>query len=155
VLYAGDQALFDELRPLLETLGAAHWTGPEPGRAAAFDMALLDLFWTATGGFVHATALARAEGIAPEELLPHALGIQRILEPIFAELVERWTNDRHDDASSALTSIANSLSHIRSAAAERGLDTTALDGWVRVVDRAVADGHGADEVSRVIDYLRP
>lgn len=42
-------------------------------------MALLDLFRTATGAFAHAAALARAEGIAPAELLPHALGIREIL----------------------------------------------------------------------------
>lgn len=152
VLYAGPRTVFEAHRTVLQQLGTARWTGEEPGRAAAFDMALLDLFWTAMGAFAHAAALARAEGIAPAELLPHALCIREILGPIFTDTTERWTQDRHGDATSAATSIVASIGHIRSAAAGHGLDTAALDALHRRLTAVVDAGHGADEFSRVIDY---
>ncbi|WP_347403863.1 hypothetical protein [Mycobacterium sp. 236(2023)] len=42
-------------------------------------MALLDVFWTATGGFLHALEIVRTQGITPDQLLPHGLGIASIL----------------------------------------------------------------------------
>lgn len=67
VLYAGPRELFETQRGIFEILGQATWLGEEHGRAAAYDMALLDVFWTATGGFMHALETARAQGIAPDE----------------------------------------------------------------------------------------
>lgn len=153
VLYAGAQELFEKHQDLLELLGTAHWSGSEPGRAAGFDMALLDLFWTTLAAWSHAAALARAEGIAPAELLPHALGIREILGPIFIDMAERWRDDRHDDATSAVTSIVTSVGHIRSAAASRGLDTAALDALHRQLGMLVDAGHGDEGSSRLIDIV--
>ncbi len=58
-------------------LGTAAWLGEDHGRAAAFDMSLLDLFWTSVSGFLHAVTVARANGIAPGELLAACAGHRR------------------------------------------------------------------------------
>lgn len=89
ILFAGPRDIFDAYRPVFDTLATASWVGADVGRAAAFDMALLDLFWTSVSGLVHALSVARANGIAPTELLPHANGIAAILPPIFGEIAER------------------------------------------------------------------
>ncbi len=65
-LYAGPEPLYGEHRPVLDALGGSHThLGEDIGRAAAYDVALLDLFWTSMTGYVHALALARAEGSRP------------------------------------------------------------------------------------------
>ena len=66
-------------RDVFAALGEPTWLGEDYGRAAAFDMSLLDVFWTSVSGFLHAVTVARANGIAPDELLPHARGIVDIL----------------------------------------------------------------------------
>ncbi|CQD23119.1 6-phosphogluconate dehydrogenase [Mycolicibacterium conceptionense] len=99
ILLAGPRDLFDAHRDVLEVLATVSWVGSDVGRAAAFDMALLDVFWTSISGFVHALAMAGAHGIAPTELLPHANNVAAILPPIFGEIAERVEADRHGDAS--------------------------------------------------------
>ncbi len=59
--------------------GTQTYLGTEPGRAAAFDVALLDIFWTSVSGVVHAFAMARSENITATELAPLARGISDLL----------------------------------------------------------------------------
>ncbi|MDH6196552.1 3-hydroxyisobutyrate dehydrogenase-like beta-hydroxyacid dehydrogenase [Mycobacterium frederiksbergense] len=150
VLFAGPKDLFDEYRPVFDVLATVSWVGEDVGRAAAFDMALLDVFWTSVSGFVHALAVAGAHGIAPAELLPHANGIAAILPPVFGEIAERVEADRHGDASASVSSAAASVRHLIAASRSAGFDAGALDAFRSYVDAAVAAGYGADEISRIV-----
>ncbi len=154
VLYAGPQDLFDRHRALFEILGQATWLGEDHGRAAAYDMALLDVFWTATGGFLHALQTARAHDIAPSELLPHALGIAAILPPIFTEFAGRVEADRHDNASASVSSVAASLTHLIATSEGSGVDAGALKAMKRYADDAVAAGLGDAEISALAATMR-
>ncbi|MCQ0007539.1 hypothetical protein LUX73_24585 [Actinomadura madurae] len=88
-LYSGPDELYREHRPVLDALGGGHThLGEDIGRAAAYDIALLDIFWTAMAGYAHALALAGAEGIGARELAPFAKGIGAILPPIFEQAAE-------------------------------------------------------------------
>lgn len=64
LLYSGPEELYREHRSVLDALGGTHThLGEKICRAAAYDIALLDIFWTAMSGYHHALAVARAEGI--------------------------------------------------------------------------------------------
>lgn len=154
VLYAGPERLFDQHRALFEVLGRATWLGEDHGRAAAFDMALLDVFWTATGGFLHALETARAQGITPTELLAHALGIAETLPPVFTEIAERIEADRHDEASASVSSVASSLAHLIETSESSGVDAGALKAMKRYADAAVVAGYGDAEISRLALAMR-
>lgn len=149
ILLAGPRPLFDTHRPVLDALAATTWVGDDPGRAAAFDMALLDLFWTSVAGFEHALMVARANGIAPAELMPHARGIVDILSPVFTEIADRVADDRHGDSSAPVSSVAASVRHLIAASRDAGVDTGALEAFRGYAVAAVAAGHGADEISRI------
>lgn len=149
ILFAGSRDLYDAHRSVFDVLGTTTWLGESTRLAAGYDMALLDVFWTATAGYLHALELARAAGIEPRDFLPHALGIVEILPAIFTEFSERAADNRHDKATSSLTSIANSVRHLISASASAGLDATALGAFGRHVDRAIAAGHGEDEATAI------
>ncbi|MUL84303.1 MULTISPECIES: NAD(P)-dependent oxidoreductase [unclassified Mycolicibacterium] len=150
ILFAGPRDLFEANRPVFDVLATVGWVGADVGRAAAFDMALLDVFWTSVSGFVHALSMAGAYGIAPTELLPHARNIAAILPPIFGEVAERVEADRHTDASASVSSVAASVRHLIAASRSAGFDAGALDAFRGYVDAAVAAGHGADEISRIL-----
>lgn len=154
ILFAGPCTDYDTHREVLEVLGATTWVGADVGRAAAFDMALLDVFWTAVGGVMHAFSMADANGITPRELLPHVQGIVTILGPILDEFAGRIEDGRHGDATAPVSSLAASLSHLIAASRDAGVDTAALEALRRYTEAAVADGHGGDEVSRVGTYLK-
>ncbi len=149
ILFAGPKNLFDAHREVFAALGEPTWLGEDYGRAAAFDMSLLDLFWTSVSGFMHALMVARANGIAPSELLPHAKGIVDILPPIFDEFVDRIEADRHGDSSAPVSSVAASVRHLIAASQDAGVDAGVLEVFRRYVDTAVAHGHGDDEASRI------
>jgi 3-hydroxyisobutyrate dehydrogenase-like beta-hydroxyacid dehydrogenase len=149
LLFAGRRELFDTHRDVFAVLGEPTWLGADVGRAAAFDMSLLDMFWTAVSGFLHALTVARANGILPSELLPHARGIVDILPPIFDEFAERIESDRHGDSSAPVSSVAASVRHLIAASHDAGVDAGALEAFRGYVDAAVAKGYGADEASRI------
>ncbi|WP_330220208.1 hypothetical protein [Mycolicibacterium peregrinum] len=58
--------------------------------------------------------------------------------------------DRHGDASAPVSSVAASVRHLIAASASAGLDAGALEAFRGYVDAAVAAGHGADEISRIV-----
>lgn len=149
ILFAGPRDLFDTHRPVFDALATVSWVGEDIGRAAAFDMALLDVFWTSVSGFVHALAMAGAHGIAPTELLPHANNIAAILPPIFGEIADRVETDRHTDPSASVSSVAASVRHLIAASRAAGLDAGALEAFRGYVDAAVDAGHGAEEISQI------
>ena len=154
VLFAGPRDLFDDHRALFEAIGSVTWLGADFGRAAAFDMALLDVFWTAVSGFLHALEIARAQGITPGDLLPHGLGIAAILPPIFTELAERVEAGRHDDSSASVASVAASLTHLIVTSESSGVDAGALRALQGYVEDVVAAGDGELEISRIAAAMR-
>jgi 3-hydroxyisobutyrate dehydrogenase-like beta-hydroxyacid dehydrogenase len=149
ILFAGPQEVFDSHREVFAALGEPTWLGDDRGRAAAFDMSLLDLFWTSVSGFLDALTVARANGITPSELLPHAQGIVDVLPPIFDELAERIEAGRHDDSSAPVSSVAASVRHLIAASQDADVDAGALEAFQRYVDATVDDGYGAEEISRI------
>lgn len=153
ILFAGPRDLYDRFVGVFTTLATPTWLGEEYGRAAAFDVALLDLFWTSISGFLHAVKVAQANGIGPDDLLPHALGIAGILPPVLTELAERARDGNHADSAAPVSSVAASLRHLIAASHGAGVDPIALQSFQRSVDRAVAAGHGDDEITRVLEYL--
>ncbi|MFE7591445.1 NAD(P)-dependent oxidoreductase [Kitasatospora sp. NPDC057512] len=153
VLLSGDAELFAAHEATLRALGTVRHVGADPGRAAAFDAALLDLFWTTVHGYLHALALARAEGISGAELAPYAQGLPRLLPPLIDRFAQRADDRRHPGDHSSLASAEAGLAHVAHTARARGLDTSVLDAALAVTRRAVAAGHGPDGVSALVDLL--
>ncbi len=126
LLFAGPREHYDTGVEVFGALGTPTWLGTDLARAAAHDMALLDLFWTSVSGFLHASGIAKAHGIGAAELLPHAIGIVDILTPIFTEIAERVEAGQHDDASAPVSSVAVSLHHLIATSQESGVDAGLL-----------------------------
>lgn len=155
VLYSGPHALFEAHRPALASLGGtASFLGEDHGRAAAFDVALLDVFWTSMSGYVHALALANAEGISAGELLPHAQGVIGLLTDIMAEFAEHVDGGRYPGEDSNLTSAAAGMQHIIHSAQDRGIDIGVLSAAHAIAQRAIAAGHGDDGFSRLSETVK-
>ncbi|MFE2263342.1 NAD(P)-dependent oxidoreductase [Streptomyces griseosporeus] len=153
-LHSGPLDVYEEHRPVLAALGGTHThLGEETGRAAAHDLALLDVFWTAMAGYAHALAMARAEGVTARELAPFAAGIAAILPPLFEEFAEDVDAGTYSGAINPITSAAASMSHIVAASESHGIDATLMRTVEGQARRVIARGHGTDGFIRVTELL--
>jgi 3-hydroxyisobutyrate dehydrogenase-like beta-hydroxyacid dehydrogenase len=129
--------------------GTRSYLGADPGRAAAFDVALLDMFWTSVSGVAHAFALARSENIAATELAPLARGISDLLSTVIDSHSVRLAEDNHDGDFSNLNSAAAAMAHIIETSEARGIDASVMNAAHALARRAIDAGHGTDGVSRL------
>ncbi|CAL9502365.1 NAD(P)-dependent oxidoreductase [Streptomyces griseomycini] len=154
LLLSGPEELYREHRPVLAALGGSHThLGEEIGRAAAYDIALLDVFWTAMAGYAHALAVARAEGVTATELAPFAQGIGAILPPLFAEFAADADAGTYSGELNPITSSASTMAHIVHASEAHGIDASVMRVIEGQARRVIALGHGADGFTRVAEVL--
>ncbi|WP_369271917.1 NAD(P)-dependent oxidoreductase [Streptomyces sp. R11] len=153
-LHSGPEDLYREHRPVLDVLGGTHThLGEDVGRAAAFDIALLDIFWTAASGYAHALAVARAEGITARELAPFAQGIGAILPPMFEELAGDVDDGTYSGEGNPITSAASSMAHIVETSESHGIDAGVMRAAEGQARRVIGLGHGTDGFIRVTELL--
>ncbi|MGH3380992.1 MAG: NAD(P)-dependent oxidoreductase [Actinoallomurus sp.] len=156
VLYSGPEDLYQAHRPALASLGGtATYLGADPGRAAAFDVTLLDVFWTSVSGLVHGLALARAEGISGEEFAPYASTVFGLLPEMATRFARQLDDGDHPGERSTVASAAAGIEHVIETARAHAMDTGVLAASRAVVRRAVDAGHGADGLSRLAGVLAP
>ncbi|MFH8616919.1 NAD(P)-dependent oxidoreductase [Streptomyces sp. NPDC017979] len=153
-LYSGPQDLYEEHKPVLDALSGSHsFLGEDIGRAAAFDLALLDIWWTSMTGYMHALTIARAEGISAQELAPFAKGIAAILPPSFDEAAVEIDNDDYVAKVNPITSSASTMAHIIHASEARGIDASVMRAAEGLTRRAIGLGHGGDELTRLSEVM--
>ncbi|TDB79531.1 NAD(P)-dependent oxidoreductase [Micromonospora sp. KC721] len=153
-VHSGPEDLYEKHRPVLDALGGTHThLGEEIGRAAAYDIALLDIFWTAMAGYVHALAVAKAEGIPARELAPFAKGIGSILPPIFEELAEDVEKGNFSGEDNPITSAASSMAHIVHTSEAHGIDAGVMRPAEGMARRAIGLGHATDGFTRIVEVL--
>ncbi|MEV4803062.1 NAD(P)-binding domain-containing protein [Nonomuraea sp. NPDC049421] len=155
-LHSGPEELYREHKPALDALGGTHThLGADIGRAASYDLALLDIFWTAMAGYAHALALAKAEGVTARELAPFAQGIAAILPPLIETGAEEADTGSFSGDVNPITSAASSMKHIVQASEERGIDASVMRAAEGLARRVIGLGHGEDGFLRITDLLAP
>ncbi|NEB37059.1 NAD(P)-binding domain-containing protein [Streptomyces sp. SID14515] len=154
VFHSGDRAAFEAHEATLKALGApATFLGEDHGLAAAYDMAMLDFFYGAMGGLVHAFALARAEGVDGASLAPYLNTIAAILPPIAAHTAAGADSRDYTPDGANLAMMAASVDHILHTSKDHGLDVSQLAALKGVTDRAIAKGHGPESWTSIIEVL--
>ncbi|MFG2328831.1 NAD(P)-dependent oxidoreductase [Streptomyces sp. NPDC048604] len=153
-IHSGPEELYRAQRPVLDALGGTHThLGEDIGRAAAYDIALLDIFWTSMTGYAHALAVAGAEGIKPTELAPFAQGIGAILPPLFGQLADDVESGAFSGEGSRLSSTVATMAHIVHASEGHGIDASVMRAAEGLARRTMALGYGAEGFTRVTEFL--
>ncbi len=153
-LHSGPAERYEEHRAVLAALGGTHThLGEDTGRAAAYDIALLDIFWTAMAGYTHAVALARAEGVTGAELAPFAEGIAAILPPLFTEFAADADAGTYSGELNPITSAASTMTHVVHASESHGIDASVMRVIEGQARRVIALGHGTDGYTRVGELI--
>lgn len=142
IFYAGDQALFDAHRPVLQALGGAPtYVGADAGAASHADFAFLCYFFLSTIGLLYGAAFAGAAGIDPDKLLALAPNFSKDLlgrVPSFRKALA--TGDFMSEVQSSLRVDLNGARLLAETAAALRLDTAPADLMADAFARAVAGG---------------
>ncbi|QEV18834.1 NAD(P)-dependent oxidoreductase [Streptomyces alboniger] len=153
-LHSGPAELYERHRPVLDALGGSHtYLGEDIGRAAAYDIALLDIFWTAMTGYMHALAVAKAEGITARELAPFAEGIGAIMAPVFAETAGEVDDATFSGEGNPISSAASTMAHVIHTSEAHGIEAGVMRAAEGLARRVIAEGHGADGATRMVELL--
>ncbi|QDQ09324.1 NAD(P)-dependent oxidoreductase [Streptomyces spectabilis] len=155
VLHSGPADVYERHRDTLQAVGGTcvH-LGTDPGRAGAHDVALLDIFWTALTGVVHAFALAGAEGVSPRDLAPYAKGVAGLLPDVIDEFAEQVDTGSYPAGGSNLRSAAAIMSHVLDASRSRGIDSTVISAAHEIAERGMTAGYGDASYAHVAELLR-
>ncbi|MFD4831456.1 hypothetical protein ACFWPV_16625 [Streptomyces uncialis] len=111
-----------------------------------YDMALLMLLYATGQGLTHAQAMVGTAGVSATEFQPHAAGVfHTVLAGLFDAESARVV-DEADYATEVSTISTNQLAvgHIIRTSRELGLPTDWLAPVQAGLDRAVREGHAAD-----------
>jgi 3-hydroxyisobutyrate dehydrogenase-like beta-hydroxyacid dehydrogenase len=154
ILYSGPPSAYQAAQPVLAALGGrAVYLGADPGRAAAYDVSCLAMFWLSVLGIAHGLALASAEGIPGSDLGPYAQAIAGMLPEMTTRFATQLAAGDYPGDRSTITSAAAGLGHITQTAREHALDAVVLDASMILLGRAVQAGHGANGLARLAETL--
>lgn len=154
VLYSGPQEVFDAHRETFSALGGTKYVGTDPGLAALYDLALLTGMYGMIMGVLHAYALVGTESIPAtefSELLVPWVGAMLGSAPAWAAAID---SGQHLTHVSSLAVNHEAFPNLLSTFASQGVRGELFAPVQDLLDRAIAEGHAADGLSRLADLLR-
>ncbi|MFD4642794.1 NAD(P)-dependent oxidoreductase [Lentzea sp. NPDC058436] len=149
IIYSGSAPVAE--RKSLELLGKVTFLGSDAGRASAYDVAILSGMYGLLGGFLHASALARVNGIKAAELTPMLVSWLTDLQPALTTFAEEIDGGSYSGGESSLAMNQSGLATLIRAAGAQGVPFAGLDAVKALVDRQVADGRGEESLARAVE----
>ncbi|MFD3518742.1 NAD(P)-dependent oxidoreductase [Streptomyces sp. NPDC058657] len=151
--YSGPKAAFEEHRQTLEVLTRADYKGEDPGLGALYYQLQMDMFWTGLTSWLHALAVARANGITAEDLLPYATDVMGTMPDFFAFYTPRIdAGEIVGDVERVSMGVA-SIDHVVHTARAAGVDTALPAAVLELFRRGAAAGHSDDSLTSLVDVL--
>jgi 3-hydroxyisobutyrate dehydrogenase-like beta-hydroxyacid dehydrogenase len=153
LLYSGAQDTFATHEPTLAALGSATHLGTDPGLASLYDLGLLGVMYGTMTGFLHSLAVLRAEGIGAKAFLPYATELIGALPAAIADIADQVQTGNHGGREAHLDMQVAYMDHMVEVSETRDVDP-AFPAYVKgLMERAIAAGHGRDDVGRLLDGL--
>lgn len=155
VLYSGSPLAFERHQTDLAALARPQYVGSDAGLAALHDLALLSAMYGMFGGAEHALALISTEKISPtaftgELLVPWLTAMMASLPGIANDLEYGAAPGA---AGSNLAMQAVGFVNLIDASEEQGVDPLLLTPVRELLDRAVAEGHGDEDLGAMVRLL--
>lgn len=155
VFYSGPQDVFDTHRAAFDAFGGSNYVGEDPGLAALHDLALLSGMYGQFTGILQAYALIRSEGLSAVEFAPLLSGWMTAMGSFVQQAaVEVDSGDYTQNVVSNLGMQAAAFENLPIAAADQGVSSELLAPLHQLLLRRAADGHGAENLTSVIELLK-
>lgn len=158
VYYSGPKEALERHQTVLTLLGKPQYLGEEPGLAQMMYQAQLTVFLTTLSGLMQAIAMLGTAGMKAQEALPELLsqadGIGAILRAGEERPGAALDAGTHPGDLSTVTMMGATADHIVETGTSLGLDLALPLAVQAHYRRAIEDGHGGDNWTRIIDGIR-
>lgn len=152
--YSGRQDTYERVADVLRAFGGrSGWLGPDPGFAAAADLAWLSYLYGSMVGLFQGLAFTRAEGLADDAVFQ---SVPSWLVEIEAEAeYSRTLIERGDfrGSQAALDVHFAAMQHLLHTARANGISAAFPSTIVELFGEAVGRGHGALEITGGLDVF--
>ncbi|HEY0693960.1 MAG TPA: NAD(P)-binding domain-containing protein [Kribbella sp.] len=152
--YSGSAAVHRRWQAQLDLLGKGTFLGEDAGLASGYDLAILAGMYGMLGGFLHATAMARAAGVSATELTPMLVSWLTDSFPALSTFAKEIDSGDYTTEESNLNINQSGLATIIRAGESQGVPAAILVPLKELIDQQVAAGHGAASLARVFESLR-
>lgn len=154
ILLSGARTAADSVKDVLAAFGGnVVWLGESASAAATMDLATLSFVYGATAGFLQGAALAQREGLD----LQRYGAIVQAMSPSFGEFLQHEANviasGDFGISQSPLSISVDATRRIHGAMREAGLDAALPAVIVQLLQRAVAQGYGSEELAAVVKVI--
>ncbi|MDA1148326.1 MAG: hypothetical protein O3A76_17140 [Chloroflexi bacterium] len=151
-MFAGDRAAFDRAAPVLLSLAqSSDYKGEAVGLTSAWEMALLMRYYGMFMALFHSVQICEAEGIPLQEFAAQLADQKR---PYEAYLCGTILARDYAETSAPLELWAMGIANMAAHAEASGIDAAFPKLVSDLFGRAMAAGHGRDEVSAAYEVLR-
>lgn len=158
VYYSGRDQVAERHLAALARLGTPKHLGEDPGLAQMMYQAQLAVFLTTLSGLMHATAMLGTAGMKAEEALPELLSFTDSIGEILRAGEENpgtaLDAGQHPGDLSTVTMMGATSDHIVETSTSLGLDLALPLAVQAHYRRAIENGHGSDNWTRIIDSIR-
>lgn len=155
ILISGSPDVFHQHQQLLEHLGSPLFVGLSPGAAAALDCAGLVCSTTSMLGLIHGIAVCESENVDTEHLVSMVNAFLPLHADLNRDMAERIRTGNFDNPQAALKTWAAVAHHFVHIAHESNLADDVPACIATLLDRALAAGLGEQEISSVVNVIRP
>ncbi len=155
VVYSGTKTAFEAKTSVLTALGGSpRFLGEAIGGAPNFDKAILSCHYGSVLGFFHGAAICRAAGFPIEVFADLALGAvgenTRSVQRLYGEMI---ASGSYEVTGSAMEVDGGAIAQVITVSEALGIDATFPKMVASYVERAIADGHGQEELPAMFEML--
>lgn len=154
ILYSGTESVHERHRPLLELWGEAAYFGEDPGLASLWDFALLSSMYIMYAGFYHGAAMVSGAGVTAGEFAARALPWMTAIGASLPIQAQEMDSGDYTTDVQHLNFTKAAADAIHRTAVEQGINPGMFEHLKNLIDRHVANGHGADSFVRIFESFK-
>ncbi|MDG4858187.1 NAD(P)-binding domain-containing protein [Streptomyces sp. T-3] len=152
--YSGPKELVEAHRDELEVITRIDYMGEDPGLAPLWYQLQLGLFWSSLTAYLHTLAVADANGISAEELLPYAAQTADSLSGFLKFYTPRLQAGSHEGDVDRLAMGVASVEHVVETARDSGVDAALPEALLGVFRRGMDAGFEGRSVTSLAEIFR-
>lgn len=155
IVYSGTKTAFDAKTGVLAAMGGdPRFLGEAIGGAPNFDKAILSCHYASVLGFFHGAAICRAAGFPIEVFADMALGAvgenTKSMQRLYVEMI---ANGSYEVVGASMDVECAAIAHVVEVSEALGVDATVPKMVASYLERAIADGHGQEEIPAMFEML--